>query len=356
MSKVKKNPLGADAKREKAGPKTFKKYLYQYHWAFCRLLDEHSKKNEYAIFIEEHEDVTLADSLDATKTKFEFNQIKEVAKPYTIAALTKKKKGGSVLRKMSEGVIGKTFSHKIISTNLVSTGGFSFKIHKEGYSCEVIKAGQLKAEEIKKIKDHLLSETGSEELIKNLAFIVPNLPANDFENAIKGRISELMNNQAGGLFYNSCYVYDAIIQDLYKKGTNSFDYSEWSEALKKKAVTSKQVQEIIDLNINRKLDSNLLTEVNRILNDEYKLKSIPRRNIVQAFERYYTQCLSERDIVFNDVSRELSSLIDTYSKTCTTAPALEKIVREKASDKLCNYFVYENDLTGAFLYELLRRS
>ncbi len=69
------NPL-ALKQREKKGAETFAKYDYQYHWALCRLLDQHQNKSEYAIFVEYHEDVVLADSLDIAKAKFEFNQIK----------------------------------------------------------------------------------------------------------------------------------------------------------------------------------------------------------------------------------------------------------------------------------------
>ena len=71
------NPLVAESKREKAGSETLKKYDYQYHWAFCRLLEEHAQGNEYAVFVEEHEDVTVANSLDVDLVNFEFNQVKE---------------------------------------------------------------------------------------------------------------------------------------------------------------------------------------------------------------------------------------------------------------------------------------
>lgn len=46
-----KNPLTSEPKREKSGSTTLKKYHYQYHWAFCRLLDEHCEKKEYPIFV-----------------------------------------------------------------------------------------------------------------------------------------------------------------------------------------------------------------------------------------------------------------------------------------------------------------
>jgi len=349
------NPLGTVPKREKAGAKTFKKYLYQYHWAFCRLLDEHNKKNEYAIFIEEHEDVTIADSLDVTKSKFEFNQVKDVSKPYTIMSITKNKKGGSVLYKMACGVKGKTFSDKIKSVNLVSTGGFSFQLHKKGFSYEVIDTGKLEKNEVETIKEHLENEFGDASLISNLAFIIPSLQSNDFENAIKGRISDLMHEQARGHYYNSKIVYDCIINDLYRKGTNCFDYTNWEDAIKRKAITSKQVQDIINTNLNRKPDDSLYNELNRILSEEYMVKSVARRNITIAFERYYSQCLNAGDLTISEVSREISELIDRNINSVETAKELEKCIREKTSEKVNQYFNSCSEYTGAFLYEFLRR-
>ena len=70
------NPL-ADQQREKKGAETFGKYDYQYHWAFKKLLDEHRQKKEYAIFVEFHEDVIFANSLQKETAEFEFYQVKE---------------------------------------------------------------------------------------------------------------------------------------------------------------------------------------------------------------------------------------------------------------------------------------
>ena len=66
------NPLAA-AQRETAGAQTFEKYEYQYHWALCRILGAHENYNDYAVFIELHEDVVLATSTDESVARFEFN-------------------------------------------------------------------------------------------------------------------------------------------------------------------------------------------------------------------------------------------------------------------------------------------
>ena len=82
------NPLYT-AQREKSGAQTYGKYMYQYHWALYRIFKEHELEKEYAVFIELHEDVVLANSLNVLQTTFEFNQIKTTNGKYTDKKLIK---------------------------------------------------------------------------------------------------------------------------------------------------------------------------------------------------------------------------------------------------------------------------
>ena len=127
------NPL-AVAQREKSGAITFDKYEYQYHWALYRVIDEQKKNSEYALFIEFHEDVVIADSLDANVAKFEFNQVKNISKPkFTVANLTKRKgEKNSVLGKLVQSASNKPFSDKIANINLVASCGFTLELRNRG--------------------------------------------------------------------------------------------------------------------------------------------------------------------------------------------------------------------------------
>lgn len=90
------NPL-AEAQRESAGASTFGKYNFQFHWALCEIIERHKNKKEYALLIEHHEDVVIADSLDADEAQFEFYQVKNQKTQYTRASLTKRKKEQMIL-------------------------------------------------------------------------------------------------------------------------------------------------------------------------------------------------------------------------------------------------------------------
>jgi len=107
------NPL-LSPQREKAGSDTKAKYAYQYHWALYRAIQEHRKANEYAVFVELHEDVVLCDSLDASKAKFEFNQVKTNSAKFTKTALIRPKNGSSPLGKLISSVSNKAYADKIL--------------------------------------------------------------------------------------------------------------------------------------------------------------------------------------------------------------------------------------------------
>lgn len=133
------NPLAVE-QREKSGSITFGKFEYQYHWALYRVIDKQKTNSEYALFMELHEDVVIADSLDASSAKFEFNQVKNISKPKnSISNLTKRiKKENSVIGKLVLSAYKKPFSDQIESINLVASCGFSLELKDKGLDLEII--------------------------------------------------------------------------------------------------------------------------------------------------------------------------------------------------------------------------
>lgn len=351
----KANPLGHEPKREKSGSDTFRKYNYQYHWAFSQILDQHEAGNEFALFIEEHEDVTIASSLDVTKTTFELNQVKETSKKHTIHSLTNVSKGESqsLIEKLAKSCCDKSYSHMVSKVNFVSTGGYSFNVHKKGYSFEVIGSGELSDEEVKKVENAISKISGTESFLPKLAFIIPSLPEKGFDLVVEGKISSLISKIAPGLKYDANSIYECVIRDLNRKGENSFDYKNWSDALKRKAITSEQLSDVIGQYISRKPDENIISEMIKILNDEYSLNSLTRRKIVSGFNRYYTKRISSRELIVKEVSSDLVRCIESLAKTHSNASDLEAAVKSELSEKTLSYFQTQEDITGAFLYELL---
>ncbi|NKI26499.1 DUF4297 domain-containing protein [Arenibacter sp. 6A1] len=113
------NPL-LEPQREKAGSTTFGKYGYQYHLALFRIIEEHKEFNEYAVFLELHEDVVNSNSLDQSSATFDFKQFRTNKPRFTEHGLTKKTKTKpSVLAKLVGSCINKDYSLLITSMNMV---------------------------------------------------------------------------------------------------------------------------------------------------------------------------------------------------------------------------------------------
>jgi Txe/YoeB family toxin of Txe-Axe toxin-antitoxin module len=349
------NPLGLEPKREKSGSDTFRKYNFQYHWAFCRMLDELENGKEFALFIEEHEDVTVADSLDAEKTTFEFNQVKETSKKHTIQSLTKKTKKDplSLIEKLAKSCCDKSYSKKISRVNFVSTGGYSFELHKDGFNFEVISSSQLSENEGKVVAGCIaeIKDTGG--FYEKLAFVIPELPDKGFDLLVEGRISSLISKIAPGFKYDSSSIYSCVIRDLNRKGENSFDYTDWDHAIRKKAITHKQLSTIIEQYIGRKPDENIVAELTQILKDDYAFNSITRRSVVGGFNRYYAKRMASREKLVNDVSMDIISNIEKLAHKYSSAKDLEAEVVNSLSKSTLSFFQTSEDITGAFLYEFL---
>ncbi len=346
------NPLAQDTQREKSGGDTKRKYSYQYHWALCRVLEAHENNSEYALFIECHEDVVMADSLDAETVQFEFNQVKETKKEHTASSLFYKSGNNSILGKLLLDSCEKSFAERIKDINLVSTGGFDFKQKNAALNLDVIKIGHLDDSEVDIIKEKLTKELPDIPLPDNLAFILPDLPNKSFRDTVKGRILTLLdklspngNNDAGS-------IYRLLIEDLDQKGEDTFDYLQWDRALKKKAVTSSQVQNIIERNIKRTIDSDLTTLLTEVL-QEYGYKSLKIRDLTHAFQRYYNRRLGTRNSTLIKFSEFIREFDVSHKGKFEEVSKLEMAIRQVVPEPLKAEFTDENDLTVAILYELL---
>ncbi|WP_303905025.1 DUF4297 domain-containing protein [Thiohalomonas denitrificans] len=220
------NPLGMP-QRERSGASTFGKYEYQYHWALCRIIDEQRNAREYALFMELHEDVVLADSLEANTAMFEFSQVKNIGSPkYNITSLTKTKDGkGSVLGKLISSVINKPFSNRLSTVNLVATCGFNIALIDNALNLDVITVGDMSEKSIKALKLSLSEELGSDVFPDSLRFVVPSLSITNQQDSVIGKISTLISDIFPGSHCNAEYIYRMLIDELHRKGAVTYDYA-----------------------------------------------------------------------------------------------------------------------------------
>lgn len=246
------NILG-HAQRETSGATTFGKYNFQYHWALCRIIEKHKSNADYALLIEYHEDVVIADSLFGSSAKFEFFQVKNTGNPFTADSLTKREKGAkglknSILGKLLSSCIGTEYETRITEIGLVSSGGFSFDQKDNKLKLDIITSGDLSVDCLSGLTGKLKSELGIDIFPENLKFIVPKIKLENQEEFVIARFAELVNEIFPNSHCNAVNIYRAIIDEIHRKGQNTYDFTVWEKMVEDKSLTSHTVKDVIAVN------------------------------------------------------------------------------------------------------------
>lgn len=246
------NVLG-HAQRETSGASTFAKYNFQYHWALCRIIEKHKANCDYALLIEHHEDVVIADSLYGNSANFEFYQVKNIGKAYTSEALTKRDTGAngaknSILGKLLSSCLGTAYESRITEIGLVSSNGFSLGQKNNKLKLDIITSGDLTAECLSGLTENLKKEIGIEIFPENLRFIVPKIKLENQEEFVIGKFAELVNEIFPNSLCNAVNIYRAIIDEIHRKGQNTHDFTLWEKMVEDKSLTSHKVKDVIAVN------------------------------------------------------------------------------------------------------------
>ncbi|RAJ89912.1 uncharacterized protein DUF4297 [Larkinella arboricola] len=345
------SPLFAP-QREKKGAETFGKYGYQYHWALYRVLKEHEKLNEYAVFVELHEDVVLSNSLDKSQAKFEFSQVKTNQTPLSTADILRPKSGKSVLGKLLDTCTNKPFASSINYINLVSANGFNIDLKVEGVALEIIRVDDIHDDTIKDIEEKIKKELGCTELPSNIQFIIPDLPDKRFQDVVISQIAKLISNLFPASFCDPMNIYRSLIDDLNMKGTVLYDYNKWDELLDKKALTSVAVTKAINVSLVSKNDAAIDASFVEITS-EMGMTLFQRDRFKKAFNRYKQKRIGNRSTLQLDTSKTMKALIEDQSLYCSNMNELLDVASNLLPDKIKNQFPNKDDLNAAIICEYI---
>lgn len=346
------NPLFVK-QREKAGSQTFDKYDYQYHWALYKVITEfnNSDSNEYAVFIELHEDVVFANHLDVNKVKFDFYQVKNISTgAFNITKLIKRKKNKkSILGKLCESTQNKVYSDKILTINLVATCGFNFQeLDKQ---LEQITIGDLSDNTIGELKKALTGELNIDDVPANLYFVVPEMPTKGYKEYLIGKISEIVKSLYPECYYQSDNIYRVLIDEFYRKGKNTFDYSKWTDSVKNKAVSSLDVNNVINVYTDtgkKDLDFNF-SEICNELDFSY----LKRKHIKKFFDKYAINRSSNPSLILMKQKKSIVNGIKSNTSVDLLTELIKCIIEsipQNIKDTICS----ENELLAMIIYEIIQ--
>ncbi|MBT2622836.1 DUF4297 domain-containing protein [Chryseobacterium sp. ISL-6] len=350
------NPLLA-TQREKAGSETFEKYSYQYHWALYRILNDHIKTKEYAVFVELHEDVVISDSLDSSKARFEFNQVKTTKGRFTAHKLVHQKKNKKcVLGKLISSGYGKPFKDKITELNLIALNDFSLTLKIEGLSLNKITLDDLSDAQFKELEDAIKNELGIPSLPPNIQFIVPELSEKNFQNDVIASIAKLVSVLFPSSHCSPLEIYRLLIDEINRKGKLTYDFTKWDELLTNKALTSLTVTEVINSFTNIKEEAKVETEFYAICS-ELKINSINSKLLKRSFDRYRTKRISNSSTVQMDTTNFIVDQIQiNVDKGVDNLEQLIESVKIKMPKNIIRQFNEDIDIKSAIICEYIMMS
>lgn len=353
MKQSELNPLFSP-QREIKGAETFEDYAYQYHWALYRAIQEHNLQKEYAIFVELHEDVVVSNSLNSKIAQFEFNQVKTTKKKFTEISLCTLTNGKSVLGKLISSATNKPFTSQINHINLVAVHGFKLNLKLQDIKLQTITLSDLHHSSVKKLANKIKAEIGLANLPVNLQFVVPDLIDGKFQNDVIAEIAKLIVALFPGANYNAVYIYQVLIDELNRKGTVTYDYKEWDDLLKNKALTSERVQKVINEFTNLKDEAKIESLFDQIANELGYIQVIARRELKKNFDRYRQSRVGNRSTtqirLSNTICKSIKAKIQSVSGDMNV---LILKVTGGLDQKTKNYFSNENHLRAAIICEYI---
>lgn len=210
---------------------------------------------------------------------------------------------------MLQGVGKKPFVDKLNSLDLVATCGFNLPPKTDGLKLSIISIGDLHDDCVKDIQAAIDKELGTYPIPKTLRFITPDLPASGFQDAAIGRISKLVDMKAPGAKCNASTIYRVLIDDLHRKGTVAFDFTEWNNLVKNKGTTQRDVERVISSYTESKGIEAFLQDFEDILKD-FEFKSNKRIQVRRAFERYHNAVRLERTLIAIDNQQAVKDAVE----------------------------------------------
>lgn len=345
----------AEPQREKSGATTFAKYDYQYHWALCKLIDKQMEKNEFAIFIELHEDVVVSNGLDSKTATFEFNQIKNIQKTYTAENLVKidKQEKNSVLGKLLLSVTNKIYSKQVVAINLVSSGGFSLPT-KKNLQLEIISTGDLSDACLASLKQSLSDEISINEIPSGLGFIVPKMKIDNHREYGISKIAELVNSMYPNSMCNPVSIYRSLIDELHIKGSISDDYSNWDMLVEKKGITSRKLIDTISVYTK---DSSIddVVMIGKEILTEMGFFTLKRNAILLMVRKIAMMRLGANDRLDIEKMNIIQTIIENEKNKYIDSPTIDFFNAAKAIVQAGggrNLFQNEDDISAYIIHEL----
>ncbi|HBE9117909.1 TPA: DUF4297 domain-containing protein [Citrobacter braakii] len=353
------NPL-ASPQRESAGADSYDRFEYQYHWALCQAFSAYSNAKDFAVFMEYHEDVIIADSLDKDKVKFTFNQVKANASgSYTTKNLTKRIKGKnghkpSLLGKLCSSAHEKEYLGKVRELNFVSTIGFNFS-PKDGLKLKSMGLSDLNSDDFSTITEALKIEVNRFELFPKeiLRFVCSDIPLQSYYEHTITKITDSVEVVFPNHSLKPKGIYRVLMDSLRIRGKDTFDYNKWDEVLEKKALTYNDIHNVVTKGISQE-NSKIDLESAKFIIDDLNIKALEKSRLLREINLYHLRILSP-SLAMLESQQNIQAVINNNRSEINNSITYELLLelKEQLPKDIVGLFDSDKSSISAIIYEIM---
>lgn len=249
-----RDKLPAIKLRETSGSRASQGFSYQRDWSLCRLIELHSRNQDYAVLFDYIDDVVVLNS-STEPTQIDFYQIKkrrsgEIKLP-TLLHRDKDAKGNPMLSIMGK-LIGNyfIFQEKTRSLNLVSNLRYNLTLSDNGVSQDKLNISlkELSDDSISKLKLQMAAEHGVENIPDVDAitfFLVSELSPDDTATHVRGKLGDFLETFFPGKPIAVIPLYTALISEIERRGNKIADKTTFAGLLEQKGLSKKDIDQKI---------------------------------------------------------------------------------------------------------------
>jgi hypothetical protein len=189
-----------------------------------------------------------------------------------------------------------------------------------------------------------------------LTFITPDLPGTGFQDATIGRISKLVELSVPGAKCSAQSIYRVLIDDLHRKGSVAFDYTQWSNLVKNKGMTYQDVERTISAYTENKGIESFISDFDNIA-EEMGMKYNKKVGLRRAFERYHNAVRLERSLIAMDKQHSVKAAVESNFSVFDEhgVVSLIEAVLEVLPENVKKNLIDLESAQAAIIYELISK-
>jgi hypothetical protein len=242
--------------RDRSGPRSSDRFVFQQSWALCKLMALHEAQGDYVLTFDHHEDVTQIDS-EQSPSQIKGFQIKtKQSGNWTIRAFLKQETGEGDPPGLLPSILGKLYTLKLqfpgetTLLQFVSNAPVSAKLKSGPVKApqKHIDFNDLDEETKTNVCDQLKTElqlTDPPSLTSLLEFHVSDLPLQGHDTHTRGRIVEFLQGLYPDRSFRVVPIYRALLSEIAVRNNNQEPVSTYEDLVKLKSISRSQFDKIL---------------------------------------------------------------------------------------------------------------